>query len=173
MNFYLQRALDTLESTTRGLSREQLLAHQAGKWSAAEIVEHLRLAFSSTARLLSKHLKAGAATAERPRLRHTLLRTLVISWGYFPTGGSAPEFTRPRGEVDPEAVLRAFRDALATMDEVLVRCEQRFGRSVPIAAHFLFGPLTVDQWRKFHWVHTRHHVKQIRRLAGGRQIVSR
>jgi hypothetical protein len=27
--------------------------------------------------------------------------------------------------------------------------------------HPILGPLTVDQWRKFHVVHTEHHVRQI------------
>jgi len=31
----------------------------------------------------------------------------------------------------------------------------------------VLGPLTASQWRKFHWIHGRHHVKQIseRRLT--------
>jgi hypothetical protein len=30
--------------------------------------------------------------------------------------------------------------------------------------HLILGPLTAAQWRKFHWIHGRHHVKQILRL---------
>jgi hypothetical protein len=87
---------------------------------------------------------------------------MVIEAGYFPKGVKAPEFTRPRGSA-PESVLPAFREALRAMDEILERCEQRFGHG-KVAAHFLFGPLSVRQWRKFHWVHTRHHAAQIARL---------
>jgi hypothetical protein len=27
--------------------------------------------------------------------------------------------------------------------------------------HPFIGPLTADQWRKFHWVHGRHHIRQM------------
>ena len=41
MDFYLQRALDAVERETRGMPAEQLAWHREGKWSAAEVLEHL------------------------------------------------------------------------------------------------------------------------------------
>ena len=55
---------------------------------------------------------------------------------------------------------------LAAMDQMLSRCEQRFGAGTRITSHFIFGPLTAEQWRKFHLVYTRHHLKQVRKLIG-------
>jgi hypothetical protein len=47
------------------------------------------------------------------------------------------------------------------MDVALDEAELRFGPSVPLMDHPVLGPLTIDQWRTFHWVHTRHHARQI------------
>jgi hypothetical protein len=50
------------------------------------------------------------------------------------------------------------------MDQGLAECEQRFGSEVKMADHVVLGPLTIPQWRRFHLIHTRHHMKQIERL---------
>jgi hypothetical protein len=50
------------------------------------------------------------------------------------------------------------------MDEVIGQCEARFGKRTRVLDHPVLGPLTARQWRKFHWVHGRHHVKQIQKL---------
>jgi hypothetical protein len=47
------------------------------------------------------------------------------------------------------------------MDEIIRRAEQRYGRRTRLVDHPVLGPLTARQWRKFHWVHGRHHVAQI------------
>ena len=63
-------------------------------------------------------------------------------------------------------LLRDRRDsraaALRAMDLALAGAEQRFGTAALLANHPYFGGLTAAQWRKFHWRHTRHHLKQIR-----------
>jgi len=53
------------------------------------------------------------------------------------------------------------------MDDMIARCEEKFGSSSKLLDHPILGPLTGAEWRKFHLVHGRHHVKQIRRLRQG------
>ena len=53
---------------------------------------------------------------------------------------------------------------LSRMDAVITECETRFPEGQPIAEHPIIGPLTAWEWRQFHSVHGRHHVKQIWRL---------
>jgi hypothetical protein len=60
--------------------------------------------------------------------------------------------------------MQAIAKELAAMDDFITRCETRFGRSTRILDHPVLGPLTARQWRRFHWVHARHHMKQIWRL---------
>jgi hypothetical protein len=169
MDRYLQRALHIMDAATKGMSVEQLTRHKPGQWSASEILEHLSRAFSSTSKLLERHLHAGHpsnAQASRREWRRTLL---VIELGYFPSGAKAPEFTLPKG-LPPEQAVAYFRETLEAMDGMLARCEQRFGRRAAVASHAIFGPLTVRRWRKFHWVHTRHHARQIRARRAARDL---
>ncbi|MCI0353694.1 MAG: DinB family protein [Acidobacteria bacterium] len=163
MDPQLQHALDAIDAATRGMSVEQFAAHPEGKWSAAEILEHLSIAFGSTARSLEKTLASGEPKITPPTLWQRGAALLVATMGYFPPGRQAPEFTRPKG-MDGESALRTIRENLVAMDASITRCEERFGHSRKIATHPVLGPLSVPQWRKFHLVHTRHHMKQIDRL---------
>jgi hypothetical protein len=54
---------------------------------------------------------------------------------------------------------------LQKMDEAFAECEQRFGCKVNIADHPVLGAISLNGWRKFHVLHTLHHVKQIEGLA--------
>lgn len=165
MDSTLQRARDAIEAATRGMNAEQLMQHPEGKWSAAGILEHLSITFGGTARLMRKCLEGGKPLASAPTLKQRLAALVVTGLGYFPTGRPAPEFTQPKG-LSGGAALQAIRDNLVAMDQALAECEQRFGTEVKIADHVVLGPLAIPQWRRFHWVHTRHHMKQIERLRG-------
>ncbi len=162
MDFYLQRALDDIESATRGMDLRALTTHPPGKWCAAEILEHLALTFSSTSRLLQRCLRAGEPAASTPTLRQRVAVAIVVKAGYLPAGRQAPDFSVPRG-LSADTVVNVIREDLRGMDATITECEQRFGGSVRIADHPILGPLAVPEWRKFHWVHTRHHMKQIAR----------
>jgi hypothetical protein len=50
------------------------------------------------------------------------------------------------------------------MDRIIAQCEARCGKRVKLLNHSVLGPLSGTEWRKFHWVHGRHHIKQIWRL---------
>jgi hypothetical protein len=89
-------------------------------------------------------------------------RLVVLGVGYLPSGREAPTFTRPRG-LPTEKVLAEIVPKIAEMDDFLSRCEQKLGRG-NLLDHPILGPLTAAQWKKFHLVHGRHHLKQLRRL---------
>ena len=162
MDFYLQRALDAIDRETRGMTARQLAWNRDGKWSTAQILEHLSLAYSSTSKLMERCVQQGHAQAKQASLRERLITLTVVGIGYFPTGREAPEWTLPRG-LDPDKVVTSIRAALADMDAKIAAAQARFGARV-VAVHPIIGPLTARQWRKFHWVHTRHHMKQIRAI---------
>jgi hypothetical protein len=165
MDSTLQQVKDAIEAAAGGMSAEQLERHPEGKWSAAGILEHLSITFGGTARLMRKCMEGGKPLASAPTLKQRLATLLVTGWGYFPTGRPAPEFAQPKG-MSGEAALQTIRENLAAMDQALAECEQRFGAQVKMADHVVLGPLTIPQWRRFHLVHTRHHMKQIARLRG-------
>ena len=163
MNIYLQRVQDAITEVTRGMDASQMAHHPEGKWSAAEILEHLDRTYKSTAPHLQKCLDAGQPTARRATVAQRLAAGVVVGLGYMPGGRKAPEYAVPKG-LSPDDVLRNLPTHIAEMDRVLEECERRFGADCKLGNHFVLGPLTAQQWRKFHWVHTRHHLKQIEQL---------
>ena len=161
MDFWLQRALTEIDSTTAGISPEQMAWHPAeGKWCTAQILEHLSAAYGSTVVALRKVVDAGRPAASRATFYQWLATRVVGDLGYFPTGRQAPAWTIPKG-VPPEQVARDIRTNLAAMDAVLAEAEGKFGVAVKVADHPIVGPFTVTDWRKFHYRHTHHHMKQI------------
>ena len=162
MDFYLQRASDAIERETDGMSAAQLAWHRDAKWSTAQILEHLSLAFSSTSKAMERAVQQGGANARPPTLREWLVTLIVVKIGYFPTGRQAPEWTRPRG-LDPAKAVETIRASLAEMDLKITETQGKLGSGI-VAVHPIIGPLTANQWRKFHWEHTRHHMKQVRAL---------
>jgi hypothetical protein len=50
------------------------------------------------------------------------------------------------------------------MDGIMARCESEFGSHRKVLDHPILGPFSIAQWRKFHLVHGRHHVKQLQYL---------
>ena len=133
----------------------------AGKWSRLEVLEHLTLGFMATRRGVERALSAGAPRAQPPAIRQRLARCLVVELGYFPRV-PAPEMTRPRGLLRPENAVEEVLHALAAMDAVLLDAERRFGAGTKLLDHPYFAGLTAGAWRKFHWRHTCHHMRQIR-----------
>ena len=165
MDSYLERLRRELEDATGGATAAGLAQAPAGKWSAAQILEHLLLTYQNTNRGLAKCLAQGAPLATRGTLKHRLAALLVVNLGYLPGGRKAPERVTPRG-MPPEEVQQAIAPELQKMDSGLDACERRFGARTKIMDHLFLGPLTANEWRKFHWVHGRHHARQIRERMG-------
>jgi hypothetical protein len=165
MDSYLEGLQRELEEATGGAAADGLAQAPAGKWSAAQILEHLLLTYQNTNRGLAKCLAQGAPLATRGTLKHRLAALLVVNLGYLPGGRKAPERVTPRGML-PEEVRQAIAPELQKMDSGLDACERRFGARTKIMDHLFLGPLTANEWRKFHWVHGRHHARQIRERMG-------
>ncbi len=160
---HLRRALQAIELATAGLASDAFATAPAGRWNSAQILEHLGKAYSRTAYILEKCLADDEPKGRPASWRQRLFTTLIVEVGYFPTGVKAPDMTIPEGLSGSDALLAA-RQGLIALDQAASRCAARFGPRVLVANHPLLGGFTVRQWRRFHWAHTRHHVKQIARL---------
>ena len=161
MNPYLQSARDLIDETVGRLSVETLQRKVDGRWSIGEILEHLTLVFTGSAATLEKALASGELRARRPTVKQTLGRILVVDLGYFPRV-EAPSTSRPTGTIPADQALAAIRASLESLDGTLARVADKFGVSVPVSNHPYFAGLSVQQWQKFHWRHTGHHMKQAR-----------
>jgi hypothetical protein len=162
MDSILEELKQSLESAVGGLSSDQMHWHPDGKWCAAEVLEHLYLTYTGTTKGFERVLEAGKPLVAPPSMRHRMRRLIVLRFNYFPEGRKAPKNTEPRGLL-AEKVRAEFAEKIVAMDEMIARCEVRLGRG-NLLDHPILGPLTGAQWRKFHLVHGRHHVKQIVRL---------
>jgi len=160
---HLRRLQAEIELAVQDMSVEQLSWHLPGKWSVGEILEHLYLTYTGTSKGLSRVLDSGNARGNGPTLKQRLGALIVVHMGYFPRGVKSPRVAVPRG-VGSEKSLTEIGAKIAEMEEIMSRCEARFGPKARILDHPFLGPFSVSQWRKFHLVHGLHHVKQIRRL---------
>ena len=168
MNQNLRRLQHAIAATTQTMSAGDLeWRPAAGRWSSAEILEHLNLTYIGTVRNFDRSLQAGRPLGSTPTLNERLRAMLVVDLGYLPPGRKASKPTIPSGKPAVQ-VLSEIETNISTMDRVLEESTARFGKKTLIASHPILGPLRVSQWCKFHWVHGRHHLKQILRLRDER-----
>ena len=159
----LKRLQDEISAAIQGLSTEELTRRPTDKWSVAQIVEHLYLTYTGTSKGFSRVIEGGKPAANGSTLRQRLGALVVVGAGYFPRGVKSPPVAIPRG-LPPEKCCSEVGSKIVEMDEMMARCAERFGADTKVLDHPVLGSLSVSQWRKFHLVHGRHHIKQIRSL---------
>lgn len=163
MDAYLRRLQEGIASATHGMTAEDLRRHPDGKWSTVEVLEHLYLTYTGTVKGFERCLHEGKPLARTPGLQDRMKTLIVTGLGHLPEGRKAPERAQPRG-MQADEVMREIGPRISAMDGLITQCEARFGTRTRILDHPILGPLTARQWRKFHWVHGRHHLKQIQKL---------
>jgi hypothetical protein len=160
---HLRRAWEAVESAVAGMTEEQMNWAPKGKWSGANLIEHLSLGFSVTMKGCRMVLRQGGPELLKPTWNQRWLAFRVIELGHFPMRVIAPRMVCPRGQSAEEA-RRGLLANLIEMDQMMSKCEERFGRSVQMLAHPYLGPLSIPQWRKFSLFHVRRHMKQLEQL---------
>jgi hypothetical protein len=122
---------------------ERLLAGHAtvGQWSLAQICHHLATGIRLT---LDAPLRPFAPTRETDIARRRFLQQ-----GKFPEGMEAPI-----PALVPARSLDAGTEA-ETLREVIGRFASSAG---PFPAHPRLGPMTKDEWMRFHCLHCAHHL---------------
>ncbi len=160
---HLKKLQQEIASAIDGLSSEQLSWHSPGKWCVAEILEHLYLTYTETLKGLSRSLASGTPPVSNPTLKDRVRVLAVLGLGYLPAGREAPQFSRPRG-LPRDKVIAELVTKIQEMDDALTAYAARFGAHTKVLDHVFLGPFSINQWRKFHLVHGRHHLKQIRKI---------
>jgi hypothetical protein len=167
MNVHLDRLQRVLSSALAGMSAEDMNWHPPGKWCAAEVLEHLYLTYTGTVKGFERVAASGHSLATAATMSQRLRTLLVVGAGYFPEGRKSPAVALPRG-LPREQVLAAIVPEVKRVDDVITRCEAVLGSRKKLLDHPILGPLSANQWRKFHRVHGLHHVKQIEKLRAER-----
>ncbi|HEY2824591.1 MAG TPA: DinB family protein [Gemmatimonadales bacterium] len=130
-----------------------------GKWSLAQIVSHLAIGLDGVAAAFEPRAqKFGMMRRASPG--QALLRHLVLGLGKFPPGREAPERSRPTERPDPEAAVAQFRMGVERTSELVNQWPEQ--RQVEVfVKHPVFGDLNLKEWVRFHYVHCRHHSRQV------------
>jgi Protein of unknown function (DUF1569) len=162
MDPHLEKLQREISTALASLSPEQLSRHSDGNWCAGEILEHLYLSYTGTTKGFQRLAEAGKPNVMAPNWRQRAGRLLVVNLGYFPSGRTSPQSARPRG-LPAEKVCAEIATKIGEMDAMIGQVEKQLG-SGKLLDHPILGPLTGAEWRKFHLVHGRHHLKQIRKL---------
>ncbi len=130
-----------------------------GKWSLAQILRHLAIGVDSVAaafeRRANKDLMVRRSTPAQAVARHLVLGLGKLSRRREPPAGTVPE-ERP----DPEAAIAQFRIGVAKLETFVETWppERQLGIFV---RHPYLGDLNLPEWVRFHYVHCRHHARQI------------
>lgn len=144
-----------------GRPRESWQQAPAGKWTPAQIVEHLALAMDTSATTFTARRAKEPMARRGTTLLETLGRVFTFGLGRFPPGLRAPDRTTPPPQVDGPAAEAHFHSALAAwaaMERELLPAR----RHDLFVKHPRLGDLTIEEWARFHVVHARHHARQIR-----------
>jgi hypothetical protein len=166
MHPVLKSALEPLAEQIAPLSLEEAQIPPTpgqGRWCAQQILEHLILTYAMTSGELSKQIRNGRIPKNRRNLLEFVLRVQTIGLGHMPSGIPSMRAIRPT-EFVPEAgaaVAARFLQAAEEMDALLVTCRKTFGIQA-CGEHPFFGVMRVDEWRRYHAVHARHHLPQLK-----------
>lgn len=136
-------------------------------WSVHQIVEHLALSMEQTRVMLEERLAKGRPGHNLGRARiEWALQLMILSLGHMPRGVGATHETTPTSNlptVGTRELIERLEKAIESLDASFDRCRHQFGME-RVGRHFLLGPLRIDQWRRYHVLHLRHHVRQMREV---------
>jgi hypothetical protein len=127
----------------------------------------LNQTYRGTIKNCERCLSAGKPRLNTDRKSKRWQRRVVIWFEYMPSGRKSPTGALPRGTPIDILTTEIFEN-IQRMDSVIESCDREFGQGKVIAEHPVLGPLTAKEWRKFHWLHGRHHARQILRLKNSR-----
>ncbi|HET9949582.1 MAG TPA: DUF1569 domain-containing protein [Longimicrobiales bacterium] len=160
--------LDTVLADNRAAVDELVRAAEAahanwstpadrGKWSPAQVVEHVARSLEEAAKLVSgkPHRLPKAPVILRPLMRLVFHRTARTGEFPKPKTKTTPELDPESGPATPADAKARLEAALATFERA---CREREGQ---MAFSESFGRVQVEDYARFTAAHTRHHTRQI------------
>jgi uncharacterized damage-inducible protein DinB len=154
----LLRAVENLRAD------EQTFRPAPGRWSVAEIVEHLSVVEGNVARLVGSLLRK-AEDAGRGRASGAAFAPVSIAEFVEQTRAqklNAPEGARPAGLPLAESLSR-LRDSRAALHALRPQVERADGTALRFP-HPVWGPINLYQWLLFIGAHESRHLAQINAL---------
>ena len=161
---HLSRLEPVVLNPVHGLPESEWHSAPEGRWTVAQILEHLAVSVDLVAQLLEER---GALPGRRRRSKphQTVLRHLVLTGGRIPRGLKTVIVAAPSEDPDPALAAAQFRMGVELLRHLSESWTEELRESV-FLQHPYLGDLNLPEWVRFHYVHCRHHARQIReRLA--------
>ncbi len=117
---------------------------KAGLWTLGQVSNHLSTALTLT---------VEGAPVKISWLKRVILGP-VAKWHVFRTGTMPAGIKVPTPRLEPPAEA----DDRAEVEALRAAIRMFLGEGGPFATHPLFGPMSVDEWRRFHCIHCAHHL---------------
>lgn len=151
-------AVQSFLATACSVPPERWAAPRApGKWSPAQVVEHVALAYETNTQLFRGPVPGGAPRWVRPLIRKFLLG-LVLRRGDFPRRSRAPKVMEPnvsQSAGPPSELLPRLQSAV----DVFQTSAAAHPRDT--LDHPYFGHVPLTDIVKLSEIHTRHHAAQL------------
>lgn len=129
-----------------------------GKWSPAQVVEHVARSLEASATDMAGEASGLPALPAPLRfLARTLLFKRVVRSGRFPRARTNRAMNPERGPATPAEGVERLQAAWKTYDEAT----QRRASVQESAASRTFGTVPLQDYLRFQELHVRHHRKQI------------
>jgi len=167
MSRHLEVLRDELARALHGLDEHQTQlrpANDSARWSVQQIVGHLRLTYVATIEAMDARIAKASPTKSKPSAIQYVVQFTLIRIGYFPRGRKAPARVTAAADeiaISGSELFQGIDTALSAMEERIERAAAIFGSHRRVISHMALGPLSINQWRKFHLIHGRHHIRQI------------
>jgi hypothetical protein len=142
-----------------GVTGEDWHGAPKGRWSLAQTLSHLAKGLDIVAGQLEGRAARTDMTRRATPGQH-LLRHLVLGVGKLPPGRRTPEATRPPERPDPELVTAQFRMGVERLAALLETWPAERQQRI-FVSHPVLGDLTLPEWVRFFYVHSRHHAQKI------------
>lgn len=142
-----------------GIRQEDWNRAPEGKWSLAQVIEHLAITMDVVAEEFER--REGSVGRERQATpAQSVMRHTMLGGGEFPKGMRAPDITLPTQDPDPELASARFRMAVERTRSLVEQWpeESQLGTFV---RHQVLGDLNLPEWVRFHYVHSSLHSRQI------------
>jgi hypothetical protein len=160
------KAVDEFTASARAIDAGDWSVPRAeGKWSPAQVVEHIALTYEYSRAVVNNNPTGPSA----PRILRPLVRRFfvkpVLKRGSFKPGGRAPAMFQPSSSPDGHAELLSRLETAVRLFEDDLRAAARAGRAT--LNHPFFGTIPLTDYLRLQAIHARHHRAQLAAAVTG------
>ena len=152
-----ERLLKELEDSVQERTEEQLATNPGpGRWSIAQILEHVSLVDARLVRMIEVYLQKANPLKGGPVMIGMPQVMLDAAYQKLPARPDAI----PTGKIKAAESLARLKTLDGTFQSMRTRMLNADLTSVSVP-HPFFGPLTLDQWALFLCFHEERHLRQM------------